>query len=214
MPKWIGNKPRLVVVNRKDMISAADARAWDAAYTLQATAAEAAQAAAATRSAARSAARAAAKAAEAGLDEEEAALLQQQQEHQQQREEELAPPRMPHQVFWTDSKTGAGVLVADGVGLLSWSARLPYSWLCLLAPHHARRRWRARAAACRAEAVGAHQREARQAWPDAAPGARVCDWVPQHWQVGAHQPAAGAARGRVGGAAGRHARTQVRLEGP
>jgi hypothetical protein len=111
--KWIGNKPRLIIVNRRDMISNADAAAWDKYYIADAAAAAVAKAAARKKAEARAAAKAAAAAGADGLGDDE----QQQQEDQEDGAEsqqqpdqlkELQPPSMPQQVFWTDGKTGTG----------------------------------------------------------------------------------------------------------
>jgi outer membrane protein OmpA-like peptidoglycan-associated protein len=122
--KWIGNKPRLIIVNRRDMISNADAAAWDKYYSADAAAAAAAKAAARKKAEARAAAKAAAAAAADGQDDDEQQQQQQQQQEEDQEEgeesqqqpdqlEELQPPSMPQQVFWTDGKTGAAPTHAD-----------------------------------------------------------------------------------------------------
>jgi len=111
--KWIGSKPRLIILNRKDMVSKADMSAWDKHYAAEAL--QAAEAAAAARQ--RSAARAAAKAAAEGSLGAAGLIVQQQQQHQagseqgadlqqQEQHEELQPPSLPQQVLWTDGKTG------------------------------------------------------------------------------------------------------------
>lgn len=108
MTKWIGSKPRLVILNRKDMVSKADMAAWDKYYAAEALQAAEAAAAARQRSAARAAAKAAAAEGSPGIVQqqhqvgsEEGADLQQQEQH-----EELQPPSLPQQVLWTDGKTG------------------------------------------------------------------------------------------------------------
>ena len=105
VPKWIGSKPRLIIVNRKDMVSRADTDAWDKHYAAEAARAATEQAAARQRAAAKAAAKAAAAAGAAG------SIPQQQQQHQGQdaadvqqleQHEELQPPSLPQQVLWTD----------------------------------------------------------------------------------------------------------------
>lgn len=117
MSKWIGSKPRLVIINRKDMVSKSDQTAWDRHYAAEGAAAAAAQAAAQQRAAAKAAAKAAAAAA--GDSGAGASIQQQQQDgedegQQQQQLDQHAdpqPPSLPQQVLWTDGKTGeAGCL--------------------------------------------------------------------------------------------------------
>ncbi|WIA31279.1 hypothetical protein OEZ86_002181 [Tetradesmus obliquus] len=111
VPLWIGSKPRLVVMNRQDMIARADRAAWDKHLTAEAAAA---QAAADAKAAAKRKAAAARAAAAADSEQQHAAQVQQQEEEQQQQQaqhepEDAGPPPLPQQVFWTDGKTGSGV---------------------------------------------------------------------------------------------------------
>ena len=111
VPLWIGGKPRLVIVNRADQISRADRAAWDKHFTQQAVAAQKAAADKAEATARR-------KAAAAAVAEHQQQQLKQQSSSsssdsrsiQQQIEDPHGPPPvLPHQVFWTDGKTGAGI---------------------------------------------------------------------------------------------------------
>jgi ribosome biogenesis GTPase A len=113
VPLWIGSKPRLVVVNRQDMIARADRAAWDKHFTAEAAAAQAAaaaKAAAKRKVAAARAGTAASLGAEGKQQQQQHESEQQQQQQQQQQEaEDAGPPPLPQQVFWTDGKTGSGV---------------------------------------------------------------------------------------------------------
>jgi ribosome biogenesis GTPase A len=110
VPLWIGSKPRLVVINRQDMIARADRAAWDKHFTAEAAAAQAAAEAKAAAKRKTAAARAAAAAGTAADNElQHAEQLQQAELQQQQQEAEDARPLLPQQVFWTDGKAGSGV---------------------------------------------------------------------------------------------------------
>lgn len=110
VPLWIGSKPRLVVINRQDMISNADRAAWDKHFTAEAAAV---RAAAEVKAAARrkKAAAAAAAASQTGADQADQQQQQQSSQTQQQHkdDEEARLPMLPSHVFWTDGKTGSGI---------------------------------------------------------------------------------------------------------
>eukprot|EP00878_Enallax_costatus_P026773 GHUV01028765.1.p1 GENE.GHUV01028765.1~~GHUV01028765.1.p1 ORF type:complete len:289 (+),score=56.44 GHUV01028765.1:147-1013(+) len=111
VPLWVGSKPRLVIVNRADQISRADRAAWDKHFTQQAVAAQKAAADKAEAAARRkAAAAAAAEQQQQQLGQLSPSSSSDSSSVQQPTEDPHGPPPvLPHQVFWTDGKTGAGI---------------------------------------------------------------------------------------------------------
>lgn len=104
---WIGGKPRLVIVNRADQISRTDRAAWDKHFTQQAVAA---QKTAADKAEATARRKAAAAQQQQQIDQPTSSSSDSSKQVQQQVEASHGPPPiLPHQVFWTDGKTGAGI---------------------------------------------------------------------------------------------------------